>query len=172
MTIPARFARLKAQPGTGPESEMLIRHRAFICALPCLACGKQATSECALLRVHAGLGLLSSRRYLVPLCGPATVWEDCCHSRKHYLGATRFWSGLGIDPRDLAFRLWRVSDDLEAGLRVVMQTRRAIAASRAHPDAPKGGESSVSRADAIPLPASPRKLQPLALGEGLLLESR
>ena len=173
MRIPARLTRAMAQPWTGPESDILIRHRAFIRALPCLCCGKPAPSECAHLRTHAGLGLPSSSRYLVPLCGPATVWADCCHSRKHYLGATCFWSALGIDPRDVAFRLWRVSGDIEAGFRVVMQARRGIAASRTHPDERGGQAGSANPSTAIRLTAFRRKLEPFAMArmspEGALL---
>src|SRR5207248_5865569 len=55
----------------------------------------------------AGLGLPPTEHYLLPLCGPATVWQDCCHSRKDYRGAARFWSELAIEPVDLAAQLWR-----------------------------------------------------------------
>jgi len=166
MRVPARLARAAAQSWTGPESEVLIRHRAFIRALPCLCCSNPAPSECAHLRAHAELGLPSSGRYLVPLCGPATVWADCCHSRKHYLGATRFWSALGIDPRDVAFRLWRVSGDIEASLHIVMQARQAIAASRTNPDERGGQAGSANRSTAIRLTTFRRNLEPFAIAQG------
>src|SRR5204862_1097494 len=79
--------------------------------------------------MQAALGLRPTEHYLVPLCGPATVWQDCCHSRKHYLGAARFWSELGIDPLDLASKLWRVSGDAAAGRRMVMRARQAAIAA-------------------------------------------
>ena len=66
---------------------------------------------------------------MLPLCGPRTVWEDCCHSRQHDLGL-RFWSALGIDPLDLAFRQWSVSGDLPAGEQLVRQARQKIASHR------------------------------------------
>ena len=75
-----------------------------------------------------GLGILRRHGHLVPLCGPATVWQDCCHSRKHYRGAVRFWSALGIEPLDLAVQLWRVSGDVAAGRRTVMRARQAAMA--------------------------------------------
>jgi len=146
MRTPARLARATAQPWTGPESELLIPHRAFIRTLPCLSCGKPPPSECARPRMHAGLGLPSSDRYLVPLCGPPTVWENCCHSRQQFLGSSRFWSGLGIDPRNIAFRLWRVSGNYQAGLRIVMHAQRVIAASCRDPDKRNGDMVSPSRA--------------------------
>ena len=126
----ARRLRGQAPSPVWPEPPLLTRPQAFIRALPCVACGRPAPSECAGLGMPAAIGLPPSDQYLVPLCGPATVWEDCCHSRKHYRGATRFWSELGINPFDLAARLWRVSDDVEAGERVIMCARQAIADRR------------------------------------------
>src|SRR5205807_7487537 len=96
---------------------------------PCLSCGKPAPSECAYVGRLPELGIPPSGRYLVPLCGPATVWQDCCHSRKHYRGAARFWSELGIEPLDLAVQLWRASGDVTAGRRTVMRARQAAMAA-------------------------------------------
>jgi hypothetical protein len=69
--------------------------------------------------MQAALGLRPTEPYLVPLCGPATVWQDCCHSRKHYRGAARFWLALGIEPLDVAVQLWRASGDATAALRAM-----------------------------------------------------
>src|SRR5438105_10140774 len=93
----------------------------------CLSCGKPAPSECAYVGMLPGLGIVPGHRDLVPLCAPATVWQDCCHSRKHYRGAARFWAELGIDPIGLAFQLLRVSGDVTAGLRAVTRAREAAA---------------------------------------------
>lgn len=110
---------------------IVTRHQRFIRSLPCLSCGRPAPSECAYVGMIAGLGIRD--RWLVPLCGPATVWQDCCHSRKHFLAAGRFWSELGIDlPGELARQLWRVSGDVPAGLRVVRRARQAATAARQH----------------------------------------
>jgi hypothetical protein len=119
--------RLRARLPSPPDNRLLTRHQAFIRSLPCLSCGKRAPSECAQV---GGLGLRRTDYYLVPLCGPATVWQDCCHSRKHYRGATQFWSALGINALDLALQLWRVSGDLTAGVRTVMRARQAAMAFR------------------------------------------
>jgi hypothetical protein len=110
-----------------PDRPVLTRHQRFIRSLPCLCCGKSAPSECASVGMLPGLGILPSDRYFVPLCGPATVWQDCCHSRKHYRGAARFWAELGIDAIDLAFQQWRVSGDVTAGLRAIARARLAPA---------------------------------------------
>src|SRR5947209_232187 len=55
--------------------------------------------------------------------------EDCCHSRKHYRGAARFWAELGIEPIELASELWRVSGDVAAGRRTVMRARQTAMAA-------------------------------------------
>jgi len=116
-------------PPTLPDQPIVTRHQRFIRSLPCLSCGKPAPSECAYVGRLPGLGILPGQRYLVPLCGPATVWQDCCHSRKHYRGAARFWSALGIEPIELASELWRVSGDVAAGRRTVMRARQAAMAA-------------------------------------------
>ena len=127
MRLLARFARAVAPPLIGPDTLVLERHRAFIRSLPCLACGRPAPSECATVRARTdtGIGLQPTARLIVPLCGPPTVWQDCCHSRLYYRGRTRFWSELGIDPFGLAARLWRVSGDSEAGEHAIMRARQA-----------------------------------------------
>ena len=91
MRLPARIARVMAERQQAPPAT---EHQAFIRALPCAACGKAPPSECASVGFHRGLGPPTGEEYLVPLCGPETVWEDCCHSRKHFQGADRFWAGL------------------------------------------------------------------------------
>src|SRR5438067_7925417 len=117
MRAPRRLLRGQSQPSTWPDNPILTNHQRFIRSLPCLGCGKPAPSECAYVGMLAGVGILPGHRYLVPLCGPEAVWQDCCHSRKHYRGAVRFWSELGIEPIDLAVQLWRVSRDATAALR-------------------------------------------------------
>jgi hypothetical protein len=146
MNRPARRWDAVREPATAPDNPVLTRHQAFIQALPCTGCGKPASSECASVWRGLGLGIgsASADRYLVPLCGPATIWEDCCHSRRHYLGQTRFWTGLGIDPLDLAILLWRVSGDVAAGERAVRHARQGIATSRRYPMW-RGGELASPR---------------------------
>ena len=129
MNAPPRRLRGQSQRATSLEPTILMRHQQFIRCLPCLGCGKPAPSECAYVGMLPGLGILPSDRHLVPLCGPATVWQDCCHSRKHYRSAARFWSALGIEPIELASELWRVSGDATAGRRMVMRARQAATAA-------------------------------------------
>ena len=132
MTAHPRRSRGPSQPSTSPDDPMLTQHQAFVRSLPCWGCGKPTPSECAYVGRLAGRGSLPTDHYLVPLCGPATIWQDCCHSRKHYRGAGRFWSELGIDPLDLARHLWLVSGDATAGLRAVSRARLAALGSRHH----------------------------------------
>jgi hypothetical protein len=122
MKMPAPIARTAAHLLEKPESQASPAHQVFIRSLPCIGCGKPAPSECANVRTRA-----ASICYVVPLCGPSTVWDDCCHSRQHDRGASRFWSELGIDRFDLAARLSRVSGDREAGEAIVGHARQAIA---------------------------------------------
>src|SRR5438477_2817537 len=116
-------------PSTLPDDPIVTRHQRFVRSLPCLSCGKPAPAECAYVGMLPGLGILPGHWDLVPLCGPEAVWEDCCHSRKHYLGAVRFWSELGTDPLDVAIQLWRVSGNVTAGRRAVMRARQAAMAA-------------------------------------------
>jgi len=125
MRAPRRLLRGQSQPSTWPDNPILTKHQRFIRSLPCLGCGKPAPSECAYVGMLAGLGLPPTDDYLLARRGPATVWQDCCHSRKHYLGAALFWSELGIDPVDLAAQLWRVPGNVTAGWRAVMLARQA-----------------------------------------------
>jgi hypothetical protein len=112
-----------------------MKHQEFIRSLPCVACGKPAPSECALVAggTEGRIGLQPNERYTVPLCGPTTVWDDCCHSRQHQIGRARFWLELGIDPLRLAECLWQISGDRDAGQHMVRRARQVIALSPGMP---------------------------------------
>jgi hypothetical protein len=47
-------------------------------------------------------------RYPVPLC-------SSCHALQHQFGELTFCSTLRLDPLNVAFRLWTVSSDINAG---------------------------------------------------------
>ena|SRR5712664_3995470 len=98
------------------------QHLAFVRQLPCTACGCCGTpSEAAHVRAgtDGGVGMKPSDRYSVSLC-------TTCHVRQHRIGELSFWSGLGIDPLNLALRLWTVTGNLEQGLRAVFRARQQI----------------------------------------------
>jgi len=168
MNLPPRRLRARARLPSPQDNPLLTQHQAFIRALPCLSCGKAAPSECAQIRGSTG--------YLVPLCGPATVWQDCCHSRKHYRGAARFWSELGIDPLDLAAQLWRVSGNVAAGLRAVMLARQAASRQRRVRRDGKGSSPRFAldgrAALRVPLRPTAMVTSPMSSELPLLVESR
>ena len=109
MNAARRRLRAEALSPIWPDQPLLSQHQAFIRALPCVACGKPAPSECA----H-----------------------------------------LGIDPLDLAFRLWRVSGDMRAGERLVL---RAQQAAYHHRDNGELGHSRVRRRSGNPVRATPQQ---------------
>ena len=66
-----------------------------------------------------GVGKKPTDRYAVPLC-------TTCHAKQHRIGELSFWSALRIDPLNVAFRLWTISADVEAGERTVFRARQQI----------------------------------------------
>jgi hypothetical protein len=65
-------------------------------------------------------------RYAVPLCA-------ACHAKQHRVGELTFWSGLRIDPLNVALRLWTISADVSAGERTVFRARQHINLAKAYP---------------------------------------
>ena len=58
-------------------------------------------------------------RYAVPLCAEH-------HAKQHRIGELSFWAALGIDPLNVALRLWTISGDVPAGERIVFRARQHI----------------------------------------------
>ena len=120
MTIP-RIPRLvmRAKPKLDPRRRA--QHLAFVRQLPCVVCGKAAPSEAAHVRSGSdgGAGMKPSDRYSLSLCTD-------CHALQHQFGELRFWSVVSIDPLNVAFRLWTVSEDIKSGERVVFRARQRI----------------------------------------------
>jgi hypothetical protein len=102
------------------------QHLTFIRQLACVACGRAAPSEPAHVRTgtDGGVGMKPGDRYAVPLC-------TACHAKQHRVGELSFWSTLRIDPLNVAFRLWIVSADLDAGERTVFRARQQIDLAKA-----------------------------------------
>jgi len=115
--IPRTVARRKPKLDSHRRGQRL----SFIRQLPCVACGRAAPSEPAHVRTgtDGGVGIKPGDRYAVPLC-------SACHAKQHRVGELSFWSALRIDPLNVAFRLWIVSADLEAGERTVFRARQRI----------------------------------------------
>jgi len=93
-------------------------HLAFIRSLPCPIYPDEGPIEAHhLLRVDRtrGIGRRAADRYAIPLSTKA-------HRELHDAGDEEAWlAERGIDGRALAAALWRVSGDLEAGLRVMLR---------------------------------------------------
>jgi hypothetical protein len=124
MPVP-RIPRTVSQGKRKSNPRKQAGHLAFIRALPCAACGTAAPSEAAHVRTgtDGGIGIKPSDRHTLPLC-PAD------HQRQHKIGETSFWSELGIDPLDVSYRLWTISGDTKAGIRIIFRAGQHIALKR------------------------------------------
>ena len=110
-----------------PNLRRPAQHLAFVRQLPCVACCKAAPSEAAHVRTgtDGGVGVKPGDRYAVPLCA-------ACHAKQHGVGELTFWSGLRIDPLNVALRLWTISADVSAGERTVFRARQHINLAKAY----------------------------------------
>jgi len=110
-----------------PSLRWRVHHLAFVRQLPCVTCGKAAPSEAAHVRTgtDGGVGMKPADRYAVPLC-------TACHAGQHRVGELTFWATLRVDPLNVAFRLWTVSADIEAGERIVFRARQRINLAKAY----------------------------------------
>lgn len=101
------------------------KHLAFIRQLPCAA-GTTGKAQAAHIRMAsdkhkkplAGMGVKPDDRWTVPLA-------DKPHKRQHDIGEPMFWAELGIDPLELAVKLYDVSGDTKAGAKIVRAAIRA-----------------------------------------------
>lgn len=102
-----------------PSSRRNPAHLDFIRSLPCLKCGAPAPSEAAHIRIgtDGGTGLKPSDKFAAPLC------HRCHIAEQHQRGERSFWGELGIDPLDVAARLYAVSGAYEQGLRTILRAR-------------------------------------------------
>ncbi|HZT50762.1 MAG TPA: hypothetical protein VFA22_02455 [Stellaceae bacterium] len=122
MRPPPRIPRTLLRSRRKPNPRRKIEHLRFVRAIGiCLACGAQGTCEAMHIRskTDGGMGLKPADRFSVPGCA-------ACHARQHRTGEVTFWGELGIDPLNVALRLWTISGDIEAGRRVVFRARQAI----------------------------------------------
>lgn len=104
-------------------------HLSFVRSLPCCVCGR-APCDAAHVRngTDGSTGRKPSDKWALPLCS-ATWGSDHrrgCHSKQHVMGEQSFWYERG-DPLGLAEHLWKVSGDMEAGMRAVERFRQRLA---------------------------------------------
>lgn len=99
-----------------PERHRCPAHLRFVATVPCVACsggrmpGREWLDRGAVSQAHHVLfaqprarGLKPGDQHVVPVC-PAH------HDQIHRAGNERaWWAGRGIDPLDIAERLWRAS---------------------------------------------------------------
>ena len=103
-------------------------HRGFVRSLPCCCCpmDEQVTpTEAAHIRkgTDGAANRKPSDKWVVPLCG---MHHWIGPLSQHDKGEETFWSEYG-DPLPLAEHLWRVSGDMEAGMRAVERFRMKLA---------------------------------------------
>jgi len=115
-----------------PNDRLRPRHIAWIKTLPCIRCGR-TPCDAAHVRIGStggGTGLKPPDRFTVPLysSNPAIGYQGC-HSEQHE-GEVTFWAELGVDPVDIALRLWSVTGNDEQGRRTIERAQQAIALHR------------------------------------------
>lgn len=117
-----RIPRDVVKSARQPNPRRAVAHLDFVRDVGiCLACGR--TGRCQAMhirnRTDGGMGLKPSDKFTVPGCAE-------CHFRQHKDGEETFWTPLGIDPLDVACRLWTVSGDLDQGRRCIERARARI----------------------------------------------
>jgi len=124
MLLPPRIPKTGLPPRRmkPPRPGMSRNHLAFIRSLICPVYPDEWPTEAHhLLRADRtrGMGRRAADRYAIPLSMRA-------HRELHDAGDEEGWlADTGIDGRALAAALWRVSGDIQAGLRIIERTRVA-----------------------------------------------
>ena len=101
-------------------------HLDFIRDLPCLISGRRPVDAAHIRygdtqygKAHAGAAEKPSDQWCVPL-------HHDIHMQQHANGnEASWWESQGIDPLEVAGRLWLVSGDIEAGELVIAAYRRS-----------------------------------------------
>jgi hypothetical protein len=100
------------------------KHLDFVRSLPCVVCGFVAIAHHLNRSVDGlpkGKGRKNTDRWAIPLC---TLHHNGQKDSVHGHGDDEAWLAMrGIQARDLAAALWRVSGDLEAGERIVYRAK-------------------------------------------------
>lgn len=101
------------------------RHLRYVRGLPCITCGNDIQTEAAHVKYsdlnrnkrYIGVAEKADDKWTLPLCGQ-------CHRRQHAMSERQFWADEGIDPLDIAERLFAVTGDYSAGLEIVASARQ------------------------------------------------
>lgn len=106
----ARQQATKARPKSPKADRGRERDNGFLAFLrrqPCVTCGAHAPNDAAHIRMacreigkpSTGMQVKPSDRFAVPLC-------RTCHTTQHSGAESRFWSERGLNPFDIAARLF------------------------------------------------------------------
>lgn len=115
MSLQSRIIKNISKPKRRPNPKRAAEHLKFVRSLRiCLSCGMRGNVEAMHVRrgTDGGTGTKPSDRYTVPGC-------RSCHEHQHRVGEITHWGELSVDPLNVALRLWTVSGDTEAGIRVI-----------------------------------------------------
>lgn len=100
-------------------------HLAFIRKLPSVVSGVFGCEACHIRtgsavhkKKHTGLGQKSDDSFALPLSPDE-------HKAQHSMNEMEFWRSHGIDPFELAIKLYEVSGDIPAGIEIIRNTRRS-----------------------------------------------
>lgn len=99
----ARPKSLKADRGRERDNGFL----SFLRRQPCACCGQSGPCDAAHIRMAnrergklpTGMQVKPSDRFAVPL-------KRACHEKQHSMSEARFWSERGLDPFEIADRLY------------------------------------------------------------------
>jgi hypothetical protein len=122
MSRPApRISRVTLEASRQANMRRATRHLHFLRGLPCLACGRAPPNCAAHVRkgTDGAMAAKPSDKFGVPLC-------QGCHMRQHEVGELTFWAEVGVDLVDQATRLWTVSGDEKAALRILFRAQQRI----------------------------------------------
>jgi hypothetical protein len=111
-----------AKPRKAPKPEKAMDHLEWLRTLPCLVSGRPGPCDAAHIRYAApewgkpitGIGAKPADRWAVPL-------SHDVHMEQHAAGEAKWWRKQGIDPLVAAARLWEVSGDTEAAIKIISQ---------------------------------------------------
>lgn len=116
---------LDPRPSKKTQSFKDEAHLAFIRKLPCVVTGFSPVDPAHIRagsplhnKKATGAGQKPSDCWVVPLHRSA---HDAQHNSGDELG---WWRGHGIDPFELAIRLYEVSGDLERGRQIILDARK------------------------------------------------
>lgn len=116
------------KPKKAPKPDQASGHLEWLRTLPCLVSGRPGPCDAAHIRYAAP-------QWGKPITGiatkPADMWavplSHDVHMEQHSMGEAKFWRSVGIDPLVAAHRLWTVSGDTEAGVKIIRQMQAARA---------------------------------------------